>query len=190
MRGLLIATVLSVLHVHAIDASEYSTGEPPWDREQRAKLAEKWAPGFELLLESIPVLSPAEAKWLKSEEAAAFKAKSSERLINVSSSKENHIHQVRANLAIVVHALREIRRADIELRTEILHWSMFARELMRPPLWDSLFALVRMKLVSPARMDFMNGTGADEYLTRSWAAGNAGTILDQVVTPYLDGRLP
>jgi hypothetical protein len=187
VQARLFIAVVVMLAAMPIMASEYS-GPVPLDREARLKLATRLASGFSPLLEALPVLSPSQAEWLKSETQAAAAARSAERMTNLAYSIEENVDTARKSLLTLVEALHRIERPAIPVREEVLHWSVVANVLASPDLWSSLFVLVGKKALDPERLAFITAP-ADQFLTTFGAASQAGEIMNRVVIPYLDERL-
>jgi hypothetical protein len=156
------------------------------DRAVRVETAKEWLDGFVALDRQVPTLSPAEAAWLKTEyddQLAGNGGRYTERALEATHSREFNLRRVRTGIAPIIALLRSIIKiSPSKLDSEVRDWALLAVEYVQPEFWQSIEDLIERKLVRPE----LNGVKAG-YLENH--AMWAGTILDRIVVPYLDGRL-
>jgi hypothetical protein len=158
------------------------------DRQGRRRLAQGLRDDFHRLEGAIPNLSPAEAAFVEREEREAFAASGgryNERVFRLRDGREYNIREARAWAVFIVGSLNEVLR-ETEVRREIATWSRIAWALTDISSAQSAYALMNLKVLDGKSLPFPSN---DFGIFSANAAQTAHTIIENFVTPYLEGSL-
>jgi hypothetical protein len=190
-RSLLCCFTVFLLAASTSRAEVKSFGDGPVDREERKATAKKFGDLYAKLAGAIPKLSRAEEQYVASEYRDALAVSGgvySPRLLRLIGSKEYNIREAR-------HWAREIAThanfipSTTDVAREVLHWSQMASLMIdRDGAW-SVYQLKDFKILEDKDLP-ISVRGASVELFLANLVLDAEIILKNVVTPYLEGRLP
>ena len=158
----------------------------PWcaDRELRRKEASKLLTQLSEMDKQVPLLSPAEQKWLDGEINSGNGVFTS-RVISAMDSREYDISTVKLQFGLLLPNLQLLSlQKTLSCKDEVLLWAKVASRLPDARLWQAVESLVNRKIISKkSTEDFGGSFLAPNATLRSQA------ILNGVVIPYLQGTL-
>jgi hypothetical protein len=158
----------------------------PWcaTRELRKAQASKLLAQLSEMDKQVPVLSPAEQKWLDGE-INSGNGRVTQRVMNAMDSREYGISTAKMHFALLLPDLRLLSQLrTLNCKDEVLLWAKVAGRLPDPEFWQAVESLVQRKIISKQSADeFGNSFLAPNATLRSQA------IVNGVVVPYLEGTL-
>jgi hypothetical protein len=158
----------------------------PWcaNRELRKKEASKLLTHLSEMDKQVPVLSPAEQKWLDGE-INSGNGSFTPRVLRAMDSREYDISQAKSQFGLLLPDLQLLsQQKTLSCKDEVLLWAKVASGLPDGILWQAVESLVKRKIISKE--------SAEEF-GHSFLAANATmrsqAILNGVVIPYLQGTI-
>ena len=158
----------------------------PWcaSRELRKKEASKLLTQLSEMDKQVPVLSPAEQKWLDGETNSGNGIITA-RVLRAMDSREYDISTAKSQFGLLLPDLQLLSQQKTgSCKDEVLLWAKVASRLPDAGFWQAVESLVRRKIISKK--------SADEF-GHSFLAGNAAlrsqAMLNGVVIPYLQGTM-
>lgn len=157
----------------------------PWcaNRELRMQEASLLHDQLSAMEKQVPVLSPAEQKWLDGE-LSSGNGHFTPRVMKAMDSREYDISTAKSRFIPILMNLGVLSKTKVGCKDEVLLWTEVASNLPDNELWQSVDSLIKRKLISE---ESAHAFGS------SFLAGNAAlrsqAILNGVVIPYLKGTL-
>jgi hypothetical protein len=146
--------------------------------DERQQLADRLLAEIDKIYDSIPDLSPKEAKWLEAEIAS----ENPHRSLKAYASDEYTKREVKKSVRIIRSCLLTICKYEyIDLKQEMLIWVIVADNFMFSGTALDLSALVGNKVIN---VDSKNKYD-NQDLVRFYGDMIAKTILEEIVAPYL-----
>ena len=164
----------------------------PAGRDMRRAKAKEYSETFHKLFWAIPNLSPAQAEFVRNEYQGAFSAsegKYSARLLRLMDGREYNIREAKPwalNIAAHANAIPDV----IDEKWEVFHWSKVAAFLTDRTGAQRVYRLKELGALEikdlPVGKD--GSASLELFIANLVLMGN--TILNNVVSPYLEGKLP
>jgi len=158
----------------------------PWcaNRELRKKEASKLLTQLSELDQQVPVLSPAEQKWLDGE-INSGNGSFTPRVLRAMDSREYDISQAKSQFGLLLPDLQFLsQQKTLSCKDEVLLWAKVASRLPDGGLWQAVESLVKRKIISKeSAAEFGHSFLAANATLRSQA------ILNGVVIPYPQGTI-
>jgi hypothetical protein len=158
----------------------------PWcaNRQLRKDEASKLLTQLSAMDKQVPVLSPAEQKWLDGE-INSGDGRYTQRVLTAMDSREYDISTAKTHFALLLIPLEPLSTLPkLSCKDEVRWWAEVASRLPDTELWQAIESLVKRKIISKESVDkFGNSFPAQNAVLRSQA------ILNGVVIPYIDGTM-
>jgi hypothetical protein len=158
----------------------------PWsaNRELRQKEAAKLLTQLSEIDKQVPVLSPAEQKWLDGE-INSGNGTYTPRVVRAMDSREYDISQAKSQFGVFLPELQLLnQQKTLSCKDEVLLWAKVASRLPDAVFWQAVESVVKRKIISKqSAAEFGYSFPMANATLRSQA------ILDGVVIPYLQGTM-
>jgi hypothetical protein len=157
------------------------------ERAFREQTAAEWLRGFGKIDRELPMLSPAEESWLKTEyddEIARAGNRYTARALAASKSREYQIRTARLYLTPIISTLESLAQSEktrdrpMPDREEIVLWTKLVSMFIEQDFWQAIDRLVQLRMINGS----INGVTEFHYETYVlWAR----IVVNEVVLPYL-----
>lgn len=157
----------------------------PWcaNKELRMKEASSLLSALRAMDKQVPVLSPAEEKWLDGE-INSGDGKFTDRVLRAMGSREYDISIAKSQFARLLSDLQLLSDNKLSCKDEVLMWAEVASWIPDAKFWQAVESLVERKIVTKKSVeDFGHSFPAANATLRSQA------ILNGIVIPYLQGTM-
>jgi hypothetical protein len=158
----------------------------PWcaNRELRKKEASRLLTHLSEMDKQVPVLSPAEQKWLDGE-INSGNGSFTPRVLRAMDSREYDISQAKSQFGLLLPDLQLLsQQKTLSCKDEVLLWAKVASRLPDGVLWQAVESLVKRKIISKESAEEFGHS----FLLPN-AAMRSQAILNGVVIPYLQGTI-
>jgi hypothetical protein len=187
MRKTIVLLLVAVMLLMASNLNAVEPFNAFWkSRQLRQEEAQKWLAGFRKLNLRIPMLSPEEQLWLKTEiddEIARAGNQYTKRALAAMNSREFDLRIAKPHAEEITRVLSELSRPTLsDRRLEVILWAQLASILMDNEFWQAIDDLVQRGIIEKK----INGVESNYSFTYTlWAK----FIVDKIVVSYLTGNL-
>lgn len=161
---------------------EHLGSQEALDPDARAEVARGLLEVVVPIRDAVPTLSPSQRQWLE-EEREKVTTDNPGRLRNFVDSDEFAISKAKHHSEQLWNALYALVHGKINIKQQMLMWTLVSYHMSTPMLWDHLKVLAQRDLVDTK---IWGGYRHPEALY----GGYARDLLMQIVVPYLAGSLP
>jgi hypothetical protein len=178
-----VTRVLVLLMLMSPAMAQY---KEPWcaNRQLRKDEASKLLTQLSAMDKQVPVLSPAEQKWLDGE-INSGDGRFTPRVVAAMDSREYDISTAKTHFALLLIPLEPLSTlTKLSCKDEVRWWVEVASRIPDAEFWQAVESLVKRKIISKDSLEkFGHSFPQANAVMRSQA------ILNGVVIPYIDGTM-